>query len=145
MKGKHPDYFEAILQLRDVSPEIIDFVDADLLRTGLIITKKVELKNGFDFYCSDNEQTRALGKKLQEKYGGDYKVTATLHCRKDNKELYRVTVLFREAHFRKNDNVEYQGEIYVIKIMIKDIFLQHQKTGKKIHVKFKDMDQIKKI
>ena len=35
------------------------------------------------------------------------------------------------------------GDKYDVKILGKDIMLKHVKTGKKVHVKYKDMGQIK--
>jgi NMD protein affecting ribosome stability and mRNA decay len=142
--GKHPNYFEAIIQLRDCSKEVVDFINTKITSRKIIVTKKVELKNGFDYYCADNDQARALGKTLQERFGGEYTVTSSLHTTIDSKEKYRVTHLFREAHFRKGDVVEFEGEDFNVKSLTKDIFLQNVKTGKKIHVKFKEMRSIKK-
>jgi nonsense-mediated mRNA decay protein 3 len=145
LTGKRPEYFEAIIQLRDCTKEAIDFVEEDVRRTGLIVTKKVEFKNGSDYYMSDTALSKALGKKLQEKFGGEYLVTATLHTQKDSKEIYRVTILFRQAHFRRGDLIAYNGDEYIIKAMSKDIFLQEQKTGRKLHLKYKEMKNIKKV
>jgi len=145
MQGKHPNYYEALLQLRDVSPEIIEFAENEIDRVKLLVSKQKELKNGMDYYCSDSSLTRALGKRLQDKFGGELKVTATLHTKKDNKELYRTTVLFREAQFKKGDEVKYLGETYLVRSMDGKIFLQNLKTGEKIHLKYKEMSLIKKV
>ena len=144
LTGKHPNYYEAILQLRDVSQEVIDFTKKEISNQKMIATKIVKLKNGMDYYLSDNTQTRNLGKKLEQHFGGKCIVTASLHTKKDNKELYRTTILFREIPFRKGDIIEYDEEIYTIKSLIKDIFLQKNKTGKKVHLRFSEVKQIKK-
>ena len=148
LEGKHAKYFEAILQLRDTSDEVKAWVDQEIKDKKIVVArieKAKRTKNGWDYFLADNNQGRQLGTKLQQKFGGHYKVTATLHTTIDSKEKYRVTILFREAPFRKNDVVDYQGEEYTIKMMIKDIMLQNNKTGKKIHVKYKDMNQIKRV
>jgi NMD protein affecting ribosome stability and mRNA decay len=144
IEGKHPNYFEAVLQLRDVTKEVVEYVEDEFVRTKLIVAKKIKLKNGFDYFLADNEQTRALGKRLQQKFGGEIKTTSSLQTKKDNKELYRVTVLFRLPPFAKNDFVEYQGEEWNISILGKEIHLQNSKTGKKSRVKYKDMKSVKK-
>ncbi len=145
LKDKHPGYFEAILQLRDCSEEVYDYVEKEINRVGLKIAKSVPIKNDFDYYTSDNAMTKALGKKLQQKFGGNLITTATLHTQKKDKELYRVTVMFREAHFKKNDQVQYNGEIYTVKMMNSNsIMLQHNHSGKKVHLRYKDMEAIKK-
>ena len=148
LEGKHAKYFEAILQLRDTSDEVKAWVDKTIKEQKIVVPRIEEAKktkNGWDYYPADNNQGRQLGSQLQKKFGGHYHVTATLHTAIDSKEKYRVTILFREAPFRKNDIVDYQGEEYTVKMMIKDIFLQNNKTGKKIHLKYRVMDQIKKI
>ena len=144
LKGKHPNYFEAVLQLRDVNQEIVDFVEEELSRTKHPVSKVVKIKNGLDYYLADNELTRALGKKLQQKFGGELKVTASLHTKKDDKEKYRVTVLFRYPGFSKGDGVVYQGEEWNVEIMGKEIHLRHSTTNKKERVKWKDMKNIRK-
>ncbi len=141
LKGKHPNYYEAILQLRDISQEVLDFMDT----SNIVIQKIVKVKKGYDYFLADNDQARATGKALQSRFGGQITSTSSLHTKKDNKELYRVTILFRQSGFKRNDIVDYQGETYVVKAMAKDIFLQHQKTGKKVHVKYKDMKKITKV
>lgn len=143
IEGKHPDYFEAVLQLRFCTKEIVDFVESEIERTKVSVAKVVDSKNGPDYYLSDNEVTKAIGKKLQQHFGGELLMTSSLHTKIDNKEKYRVTVLFRYPGFTKNDTVIYQGEEWVVRAMNKDIFLQNKHTGKKIHVRWKDMGSVK--
>ncbi len=143
--GKHTEYYEAILQLRNVSQEVIDFVEAEIPRVHLSVSKVVEEKTGLDFYLSDNTLTRVLGKKLQTTFGGEVLITATLHTQKKDKEMYRLTVLFRQAPFAKGDLVQRGGEEYRVLTLEKEIVLQHVKTGKKVHVRYKEMSKIKKV
>lgn len=144
LEGKHPKYYEAILQLRDISEDVLSFVESELRRIKLIVAKKIKVKNGLDYFLADNEMTRALGKRLQQRFGGLIKVTASLHTKKDDKEKYRVTVLFRLPCFKRGDLVEFEGEDYLVKAMGKDIFLQNPKNGKKIHLKYREMGKVKK-
>ncbi len=143
IEGKHFGYFEAILQLRNVSSMILDFVYAEIDRGKIHIAKEVESKNGLDIYLADDDFTKALGRKLQEQFGGETKITATLYSQKDGKDIYRITVLFRAVPFKKGDLVKYKGAEYEVKILGKDIMLQALKTGKKAHVKYKEMQLIK--
>jgi len=144
LEGKNPNYFEAILQLRDTTDEIKEFIEDELLRDQIPVTKIQKVTNGYDYYISDNNYTKALSRKLQQKFGGEILITSSLHTKKDGKDIYRTTVLFREAPFRKNDPVEYKGEQYKVISMSKEILLQNVKNGKKEHIKYKDMKQIKK-
>ena len=141
--GKHPEYFEAILQLRDSSEAVIDYVEHEFSRGKIPITQALEVKNGLDFYAADSQFARSLGKRLQEKFGGELVVTASLYGVKKDREVYRVTVLFREASFKKGDMVEFKGEPYPVIVLGNEIILQ-QKNGKKLHVKYREMGKIKK-
>ena len=142
--GKHPSYFEAVLQLRDCSEEIVDYVAEEIDRHKIPLAKLVRLKKGVDFYLADNQFTRALGKRLQAKFGGDYRVTASLWGRKSGKEVYRLTVLFRSIGLKKRDKVEFEGERYQVKLMLGNkVMLQNEKTGQKIQVRFKDIANVR--
>ncbi len=145
LTDKHPNYFEANVQLRDVSQEVVTFVEEEIKRAKILVSKVEDVKNGVDYYLADVNQAKALGRLLQTRFGGDFKMTSSIYGRKDGKEIYRVTILFREAPFRKKDTVEYQGEKYQVIAMGKDIMLKHQKNHQKIHVKYKEMDQMKKV
>ena len=142
--GKHPLYFEAILQLRDISQAVIDFAENELRENRIPVPKVEKVKNGWDYYIADSNFTKGLGKKLQQQFGGEQLVTSSLYGQKDGKEIYRVTILFREASFEKDDVVEYRGEEYEVKTMGKEIILQAVNGGKKLHVKYREMGKIKK-
>jgi len=145
MEGKHGSYFEATLQLRDVSQEVVDFAEDEIARLKMHVSDVIALKNGLDYKLSDNTLTRRIGRNLQAKFGGKTEETSSLWGMKKDREVYRVTVLFRGVPFKKNDIVDYQGEEYQIKFLGKDMMLQNTKTGKKIHVKYKDMKEIRKL
>ncbi len=145
LTNQHPLYYEAILQLRDVSPAVISFAEAEFLRHKIPLTRRVRWPNGWDYYAVDKNFTKALGKRLQQQFGGEQLTTASLYGQKDGKELYRLTVLFREAPFKKGDLVEYRGEEYIVKILDKHIVLQHRKTGKTIQIKYKERPRIRPI
>jgi NMD protein affecting ribosome stability and mRNA decay len=145
LEGKHGSYFEAVLQLRDVSQEVVDFAESEIDRLKMNVPKVIIIKNGVDYLLTDNTLTRRIGRNLQAKFGGKTEETSSLWGMKKDREVYRVTVLFRGVPFKKNDLVIYQGEEYKVKILSKDIFLQNTKTGKKVHVKYKDMKEIKKV
>ena len=144
LEGKHGSYFEATLQLRDVSQEVIDFAEDEIDRLKMNVAKVIKLKNGLDYLLTDNTLTRRIGRNLQSKFGGKTEETSSLWGVKKDREVYRVTVLFRGVPFKKNDIVIYQGEEYQVKFLGKDIMLQNTKTGKKVHIKYKDMKNIKK-
>ena len=141
--GKHSEYYEAILQLRDVSDEVIDFVDNEIDKKEIFVAKIKKVTNGYDYYLGNANMSKNLGKTLQEKYGGEFVVTATLFTRKEGRPVYRLTVLFRAMPFKKGDKVEYHDETYNVIMSGKKVMLQHVKTGKKIQVWHKDLNKVK--
>ncbi len=143
--GKHPKYFEAILQLRECSQEIVTFVESEMKKLHLGISQKKRSKHGMDYYLSDTNLTQKLTKRLNQKFTGQLKVSATLHTRKNNKDLYRTTFCFREAQFGKDDIVTFNGDEYVVLWVNKDIFLRNTTSGEKIHLKLKEMKNIRKV
>ena len=140
---KHDLYYESTLQLRDVTQEMVDFAYNEIERTGMRIAKEVSLDNGIDFRLTDKSLTRALGKKLQATFGGEYKETARIYGQKDGAEIYRLTVLFRSMGAKKGDIVNYRGEEYKIVLIGKDMLLQDVHSGKKIHVKYNEAKNFK--
>lgn len=142
--GKHSEYYEAILQLRDVADEVVDFVDDEIDRKEIFVAKIKKVTNGYDYYLGNANLSKNLGKTLQEKYGGEFTVTATLFTRKEGKPVYRLTVLFRATPFKKGDEVEYHDEQYKVIMSGKKVMLQHAKTGKKVQVWHKDMKKVKR-
>lgn len=144
VQDKHSGYYEAILQLRDVSDDVFDFVEKEIGKKNILVAKFQEVKNGCDFYLGNANLTKNLGKTLQEKFGGEFTVTANLFSWKDGKGIYRLTVLFRGIPFKKGEEVEYQGERHTVIVLGKKLVLQCSKTGKKVHLRYQDMGKIRK-
>ena len=144
MEGKHPLYYEAILQLRDIVPEIEEFAFAAIKKKGVPITRIKKVQGGIDIYLADKRVARTIGKQLQERFGGEHKVTQSVYGMKGGNTIYRITILFRGLPFRKGQQVLYKGEPCTVLLLGKDIFLRQDATGKKMHVKFKDAAGIKR-
>lgn len=145
-EGKHYLYYEAILQLRDVETEQVDYALNILRKEKIPIPKTVEYKNGIDLYTADSKTTKEVAKLLQKKYGGINLVTAKLFSERDGKSIYRLTILYRSPGFKKGDTIIYKGEPFVVKLLQEKIIIQNEKTGKKVQIKCneKGMSLIKK-
>jgi NMD protein affecting ribosome stability and mRNA decay len=141
-KDKPPSYFEGTLQLRDVTQEVYDWVYDTIERENRAhIAKEKVLKNGYDLYLSDNKYMRALGKRLKSKFAGELKASATLHTQSKitSKNLYRVTVMFRQLPFNIGDVIHTDhGDWKVLKVTSK-VQAQDTKSGKKQMFKIEDM------
>lgn len=143
--GKHLGYYEAVLQLREVPEEAYEVAHLEIAQEGIYVAKEKKLENGYDLYLADAKFTQKLARKLQQQFGGEVKITASLFSKRKDKDLYRLTVLLRGIPFKRGDLVIYEGEEYRVKIIARnEIMLQNIKTGEKVHVKYKDQEQIKK-
>jgi NMD protein affecting ribosome stability and mRNA decay len=137
------NYFQGVLQLRDVNDEIMAFVRNQMdKRDGVFVTKAVKLTNGFDFYITSQKFIRILGRKLKESFGGELKVSSKLHTRsRQGKDLYRINVMFRLLKYKAGSVVNVRGEEIRILSMRRKIFGRNLKTGKKVTIRASDIRQ----
>ena len=136
------NYYQGILQLRDVNDEVIAFVLNQIKKRKdeVAITKTVPLPNGFDLYLTSQKFIRILGKKLKENFGGELKLSSQLHTRnREGKDLYRINVMFRLLKFRKGSIVTIRGEEVRLIRMGQKIFAKSMKTGKKMTIRSSDL------
>ena len=136
------DYFEGILQLRNVDDEVIDFVVKEIEKTeDTQIAKVKKVTNGHDIYVSRQRFLRSLGNKLQGKFGGQLIISKKLHTRSrmTGRELFRVNALFRMPNFKKGDIIKYKGDEIKVVALHKKVLAKDVKTGKKLNLSFKDI------
>jgi len=82
MQTKHRDYFEGILQLRNVDNKIIEFTIKDIEKQeNIFISNIKKITNGIDIYVSSQRYLRNLGNKLQNRFGGQLIISTKLHTR----------------------------------------------------------------
>lgn len=142
MKLSRSDYYQGILQLRDVNEEILSFVRNQIeKRSDAAITKTVKFPNGVDFYITSQKFIRILGKKLKESFGGELKISSRLHTRsRQGKDLYRVNVLFKLSKYKRGGVISIRGDKVRLISIGKKIFARNLKTGKKVTIRSKDLD-----
>ena len=141
LKFARPNYYQGVLQLRDVNDEIISFVHNQIRKRGNVaITKIAALHNGVDFYITSQKFIRILGKKLKERFGGELKISSTLHTRNSQgKDLYRINAFFRHVKYKRGDVVMVRGDQVKLTSVGKRIFAMDMKTGKKIRIRSEDL------
>ncbi len=141
MKLPRPDYYQGILQLRDVDEDALNFVRNQVKkREDVAITKIVKFPNGMDFYITSQKFIRILGKKLEESFGGELKISSKLHTKsRHGKDLYRVNVLFRPSKYKIGDTALVRGDKVRIIRIGKKIFARDLKTGKKVTIRRSDL------
>lgn len=141
---KADNYYEGILQLRDVSQQVLDFVEDTCLKEDPNMVAYVkEAKNGYDFYMQSNTFLKKLARWIGERFTGEVKSTYTLYTRdtKNNKDLYRMTVLFRQFDIEKGDFIEVRGSRYYVTGVGKKVLLKGEKTGKKTRMTFEELNK----
>ena len=97
--SRHPEYYEAILQIRPVKNEVLDFIRESINKKGDVhISKVIELKTGVDIYLDNQRYVRSvLGPQLKKRFKGDLVISKSLYGkhRMTSRMIYRATVLFR--------------------------------------------------
>lgn len=140
------NYFEGILQLREVSKDVFDYVEEECLNEHpRMVAKVLQVRGGYDLYLQNNKFLTKLGKRIQTRFCGELLKTASLHTRdtQKNKDLYRLTVLFRQHEYGKGDTILFQGEEYLIVSAEGKVHLKNNKTGKKMITTYKKLKDYK--
>ena len=142
-KFARSNYFQGILQLRDVNEEIYSFVHNQLKkRADVAVTKTTNYENGKDLYLTSQKFIRIIGKKLKESFGGELKLSSKLHTKsKTGKDLYRVNALYRPSHHKRGDIVSVRGDEVMILQVGRRIFARDLKTGKKMRIRSEDLSR----
>ena len=145
---KPPQYFEGILQLREPTKEIIEFVYESIAHDGRAhIAKEKKLKNGVDIFVSSQHYLQALGRKLKIKFGGIMVVSCRIQTcsHLTSKDLYRVSVLFVPLKFGKGDTVKIHDDLWKVLIINNQVQLQQQVSGEKRWFKLDYMKDLEKV
>ena len=144
MKQRHPEYFEGILQLRNVSQKVYDWVYDRIEQDGKAwVAKEKIIKSGYDLYLSDQHYLQALGKKLKARFAGELIVSQRLHTteRMTQKKLYRVTVLFRQLPFSVGDIIVTDDGSWKVLFVGNQARAQNIDSGKKKMFKFHELER----
>lgn len=127
------EYYEGTLQLRNPNREVIDAVRRMIsARADVWIAKEEKVANGIDFRISSWEFIVALGRKLQQRFGGDVKVSRKMFTRKDGRQVYRVNVLFRLPWFKKGDIVKVGKKTVRVEILGRKVSGTDIESGRRI-------------
>ena len=92
-KKMHPQYFEGILQLRNPSTEVLDFLMKKMKEQHISIAKETKTKDGIDLYLSSRKFIKNISHKLQKQFGGELKQSPTLfsHNKQTSKDDLEAT------------------------------------------------------
>ena len=134
MRDLPKNYFEGVLQIRQGTPELIEWIRKRVKEDNKArIAKEKKVTGGVDLYMSDQHYLQSLGKKINEQFSGILKVSRRLHTvnKMTSKLVYRVTVLFEQLHFKRGQKVFIDEEEFEILSVDERVRLKHLKSGKK--------------
>ncbi|HLG24928.1 MAG TPA: NMD3-related protein [Candidatus Nanoarchaeia archaeon] len=143
IKLPRANYYQGVLQLRNITPEILHFVKNQITkRNDVCATKIVKLSDGIDIFLSSQKFITMIAKKLKESFGGQMKIASKLHTKsKQGKDLFRVNAFFRLANYKKGDIITVRGEEVRLLSIGGKIFAKNMKTGRKVTLRLDDMPQ----
>ncbi|MBI5390349.1 hypothetical protein HZB02_02580 [Candidatus Woesearchaeota archaeon] len=135
-------YYEAIIQLRDCSDEVLQFVQ-NIFHTHHAKPSKIEpVRGGVDIYVRNQGFAKMVGKRLKEHVPGHLHISHHLvtydHLR--SRDLHRATLYFTQLKHKKGDHVLYKGEmVEILSVGGKRIAARGLETGKKYDLEYGEL------
>jgi NMD protein affecting ribosome stability and mRNA decay len=138
----HANYFEAVIQLRNIVPAVADFVSEELKKNGITVSKMKRHVNGMDIQISSKQFASHLGKMLQHTFGGMVKRSARLFTtdRMSGKAVWRVTVLFKQFPYSVGETFEFKGVSYRVLAVTDEVVARDPEQRVK-KLKYKDLER----
>lgn len=133
---KQGDYFEGILQLRNIDDNILDYVEKYCKNNNIYIPKNEKVKNGYDLQISDKKRTHNLVASLQKNFGGIIKINPQIFSqdRQTSKVIYRVNFYYEAPNYKIGDIIDIEDKVIHIHKISKTISGIDLKTGKKANI-----------
>lgn len=131
------------MQLRNPCEEVHDYILDKVEKDNKAkISKMQEVRGGIDYYFTSQKYLLALGKHLQEKYGGELKTSRRLFSRskQTSKDIYRVTVLLRLPGFKVGDVISVRRDTIRVTAIGKNILGVSTETGRKVTLNYKQLE-----
>ena len=142
---KGTQYFEGILQLRNPSDDVMNFVrkkTGNVAEKGIFIMQEKKVRGGVDIYVSSKKFVQELGREVVREFGGELKINPQLFSRnkQTSRDIYRVNVLVKLPDFKKGDFVEIEGNVCRIIGVGKKITVFELEAGRRSEI---DLSRIK--
>ncbi|VVB71730.1 NMD3 family protein [uncultured archaeon] len=78
------------------------------------IQEMKEVKGGLDIILGSTQLGRRLARSIQERFGGKFLETCKLVGKKENRDVFRSTLLVRFPRLRRGDIISYRGMLYLV-------------------------------
>jgi NMD protein affecting ribosome stability and mRNA decay len=133
---KQGDYFEGILQLRNIDENILNFVKRYCKKNKVFLPEEKKVKNGINLKISDKKKIHNLIPLLQKNFGGITKENAQVFSqdRQTSKVVYRVNFYYEAPDYKIGDVIKIDNKVIHIHKISKTISGIDLKTGKKTNV-----------
>ncbi len=140
------EYYEGVLQIRNASMEVKDFVKNHVNKSDFFVNKLVDKGSSVDFYLTSKKEQVIIAKKIVNHFGGLIENNAKLFSkdRMTSKEIFRVNTLVILPLFKEGDVIEYSDKPVLIKSLGKTIKGFDLENAKKVSLSFKKEDYKKK-
>lgn len=136
-----PGYFEGMLQLRNPTKKIKEFVNRFLKENNVYVASKSKVGNGIDMKFSSNKMLLRLGKKLKSEFKGEMKISRRLYSqnRLTGRMVWRMTVLFSHYDLRIGQKINVRGEEFKIRRLGDKVHCVSLDNGKKKFFDYKEI------
>jgi NMD protein affecting ribosome stability and mRNA decay len=147
-------YFEGILQVRNSTDEINDFIKKDIQKQkskGIHINKETDLDgtgSNIDYYYTNKRYLKIIAEKLRNIFGASIKQNAQLFSIdwSTSKNIYRLNVHVEFPHYHKNDVLKIGKQLFKIVSMDEKIHVINMETKNKTLLPHKDSyDVLKQV
>lgn len=148
---KTGSYYEAILQIRFEDPDNTDFLD--ILLKGIqnvpdssdpnqFISKFVQLHEGVDVYLGSRKLAEKMLKFISGSYPGTRQNSKKIAGRKEGKDVYRFTYLYRIFNPKSGSIFNFNNHILCLKKIDRDrLFFSNGLAEYETALSFQDMNR----
>ncbi len=138
---KDSKYFEGVLQIRNQTPELKDYlleVFDRVKEDKIYVTAVLELKNGIDYYMTSKKFITRIIYELQEKFGGTVNVSEQLftHNHLRSKDVFRVNGVFIQSPIGKGEFIKVDNSVVKVTSVSKNVFGHDIVNGSKVKLNF---------
>jgi len=139
-------YFEGILQVRNASNEVLDFIKNDLAKNrskGFHINKETYIDDtglNVDYFYTNKGYMRIVAEKLKNHFGAVLKQNAQLFSInwETSKNIYRLNILVELPKYHKNDVIKIGTQLFKIVSMDEKIHVLNLENNSKTLIAHKD-------
>ena len=137
---KGTKYFESVFQLRNSTPEILDFIRAEIKKQhvkGIFVNKEIRLDKysdkDIDFFLTDQTYAKTLAEKVRKNFGGIIKKNAQLFSIdwETSKNKYRLNLLLEMPRYAKGDVLKTENGLFKIISIGEKVHVENLKTRSK--------------